>query len=326
MKRKGFTLVELLVVIAIIALLMGILMPALARVRQLAFRMTCGTNLSGIGKAMLIYANDYEDELPKAGGRTNEWVDNIEDWEATNRREAFNMGQGNMSGEVTVTSNFYLLVKYAEVTPKQFVCKGETDVLEFKLSELDQTKINTTGLQLIDAWDFGYYETGESTPDMYCSYSYHWPFDAYALTTSSDPSMAIAADRNPWLTIERKNDDEITFDEGNEDTDFIPDDEQWEGSTEQAKRGNSDAHQLDGQNVLFVDSHVQFEKRAFCGLEDDNIYTLADDSSPDIKQTKGLDPEPDYGDEDEKPQSREDSFLVQNDNELSGGSSRDGGR
>ena len=73
MKRKGFTLVELLVVIAIIALLMGILMPALARVRQLAFRMTCGTNLSGIGKAMLIYANDYEDELPRAGGRNSTW-------------------------------------------------------------------------------------------------------------------------------------------------------------------------------------------------------------------------------------------------------------
>jgi prepilin-type N-terminal cleavage/methylation domain-containing protein len=53
MKKKGFTLVELLVVIAIIALLMGILMPALARVRQIAFRMVCGTNLSGIGKAML---------------------------------------------------------------------------------------------------------------------------------------------------------------------------------------------------------------------------------------------------------------------------------
>ncbi len=46
------------------ALMAGILMPALARTRQLAFRMTSGTNLSGIGKACLIYANDHEDELP----------------------------------------------------------------------------------------------------------------------------------------------------------------------------------------------------------------------------------------------------------------------
>ncbi len=322
MKRKGFTLVELLVVIAIIALLMGILMPALARVRQLAFRMTCGTNLSGIGKAMLIYANDYEDELPKAGGRKNEWVEKIDDWEATSRRLAFGMGNGT-EGEVTVTSNFYLLVKYAEVTPKQFVCKGETDVREFKLAELDQTSINTDGLQLIDAWDFGYYED-DSHPDEYCSYSYHWPFDAYALTTSSDPSMAIAADRNPWLTIERQDDDEITFEDGDEETDFIPADDQYDGTTDSSKRGNSDAHQLDGQNVLFVDSHVQFEKRSYCGLEDDNIYTLADPSAPDIKQTKGLDPMDSYLDADEGPESREDSFLVQNDHELTGGSSRGG--
>jgi prepilin-type processing-associated H-X9-DG protein len=43
---------------------LGILMPALARTRQIAQRMTSGTNLSGIGKACLIYANDYDDKLP----------------------------------------------------------------------------------------------------------------------------------------------------------------------------------------------------------------------------------------------------------------------
>ena len=51
------------VALPVMALMMGILMPALARTRQLAFRMTCGTNLSGLGKAMLVYANDYG-ELP----------------------------------------------------------------------------------------------------------------------------------------------------------------------------------------------------------------------------------------------------------------------
>ncbi|MCH8193479.1 MAG: type II secretion system protein, partial [Planctomycetes bacterium] len=199
MRRKGFTLVELLVVIAIIALLMGILMPALARVRQLAFRMTCGTNLSGIGKAMLIYSNDYDDELPKAGGRRNTWSNAIPAWDGITRRMAFGTGTStsNTPGTTTVTSNFYLLVKYAEVTPKQFVCKGETDTREFKLSEVSRPP-NRTDFELIDAWDFGPW-TSQGKPSEYCSYSYHHPFNQYALTVSSAPTMAIAADRNPWI-------------------------------------------------------------------------------------------------------------------------------
>ena len=67
MRKKGFTLVELLVVIAIIALLMGILMPALARVRLIAYRMVCGSNLSGIGKAIMLYAGDAKEEYPMPG-------------------------------------------------------------------------------------------------------------------------------------------------------------------------------------------------------------------------------------------------------------------
>ncbi|UCG47983.1 MAG: hypothetical protein JSU94_21195 [Phycisphaerales bacterium] len=43
---------------------LGILMPAVTRTRQIAQRVTSGTNLSGIGRACLIYANDYEDKLP----------------------------------------------------------------------------------------------------------------------------------------------------------------------------------------------------------------------------------------------------------------------
>ncbi len=47
-----------------VSLAAGILMPALARTRQPAFRMTSGTNLAGIGKACLIYANDHDDRYP----------------------------------------------------------------------------------------------------------------------------------------------------------------------------------------------------------------------------------------------------------------------
>jgi prepilin-type processing-associated H-X9-DG protein len=50
--------------VAATSLGMGILMPALARVRQLSFRMTSGTNLVGVGKACLLYASDHDDKLP----------------------------------------------------------------------------------------------------------------------------------------------------------------------------------------------------------------------------------------------------------------------
>jgi hypothetical protein len=50
--------------VAGVSLGMGVLMPALARVRQLAFRMETGTNLATIGKACLLYANDHGDKLP----------------------------------------------------------------------------------------------------------------------------------------------------------------------------------------------------------------------------------------------------------------------
>lgn len=286
MRKKGFTLVELLVVIAIIALLMGILMPALARVRMIAYRMICGTNLSGIGKAILLYAGDSKEEYPMSGcnkaatlapgGSVSQWADVPA---LVGPPAVFNCGSTGGGGTATIGSVFYLLVRYEDTSVKQFNCKGDVGVKTFKLTDFPQTQYAHC-TDLTKAYDFG------TKPGNYNSYSYQNPFQTNAANGSanrgpnanSPPSMPMAADRNPTLdrnvnyiesagalggqvppgSIERTPNQDWTTN-GNEykDKDIVY---------------NSFAHQREGQNILFADGHVTFSKTANVGIDNDNIW------------------------------------------------------
>ena len=113
---------------------------------------------------------------------------------APDRRRAYGLQNDRTGGTATISSCFYLLVKYADVPPKAFLCPSprprEKGVTEFRLSTY---RLRDKTLTLADLWDFG------PDPAKHCSYAYQMVYAPHTLTVSSDPAMAIAGDRNPWM-------------------------------------------------------------------------------------------------------------------------------
>ncbi len=242
--------VEVLVVVFVGLLALAVVGPAAQKSRFDAYRVVCGNYLSLIGKAMLEYSNDYDDQFPRSGGRAGTWATAIPAWNAPNRYQAYGLASDGSGGRGTITSCFYLLVKYEGVAPGTFVCPGDVGTTVF-----DPAGAGAGDRELSDLWDFG--------PDAanHCSYAYHMPFGLYALNTAFLPGVAVAADRNPWFSSGREKAQDFAR--------FNP-----VGDREAVKLGNATAHENEGQNVLFLDGHVAFEKESFCALNKDNIYTF----------------------------------------------------
>lgn len=256
--RKAFTLIELLVVIAIIALLISILLPSLSRARELSKRTVCAANLRGIGQAMYIYAQDDPQVFPTINANKNVTTMTLFGGfpgpQADNGPWRSNAGGVQIyNGGPSPTVDLWTVVRANNTTPKQFICPSTTDTPD--------PAQDTTA----------YYDFKGSTNLSY-AYQYQHDPDRRIIGTSSEPSFPFMADANPYL-------------KGGETTVQINTDRQG------PFRGNSKNHtNREGQNVLFQDGHVLFEKGPDAGLSGrtlsspiyrgrDNIYTTFTNSA-----------------------------------------------
>ena len=155
-KRKGFTLVELLVVVAIIALLIAILLPALARAREVANRTACAANLHGIYQSMYTYSASNKNKFPVFGAATP--GDGVSTADTSfNVDEAQNRAAGpgitliattNAIMSSSLSASLWLTIRDGSVQVKQFICPSsgnDNDTL---------TDDSGNGVNLPDTQDF----------------------------------------------------------------------------------------------------------------------------------------------------------------------------
>ncbi|MHC5023218.1 MAG: type II secretion system protein [Planctomycetota bacterium] len=163
MKRtRAFTLVELLVVVAIIALLIGLLLPALSKARRNAASLKDKTQIKQVHTAMLIFAEDHRDWLPLPG-----LIDRLPD--ATQGEVP---GMGLEDEQVNSSDNMYSAMVAQEMVPPELLI-GPTEVNELV------TSMDTYNYDQYDPADDQYWDDdfaadveNGSGPDEECNTSY----------------------------------------------------------------------------------------------------------------------------------------------------------
>ncbi len=209
MRKRAFTLIELLVVVAIIALLISILLPSLARAREITKRAVCAANQRGIGQGCHIYSNDNAEWMPNsrykeasagvAGSHEITYIGQMGNYLTVPTTTATEL-------TVAVSRSLFMLVIDGTCTAKQFMCPSSGD------SE-DDLRNFISGSNWVAAqpgatrFDFKGYS--------FESYGYQVPFGRNGKPNERlDARVAMTADKGPFFEADALRSDQSVPDIG----------------------------------------------------------------------------------------------------------------
>ena len=270
--KRGFSLVDLVAVAAVVSLVASVGVPSLFRASELSRRMVCSVNLKGIGTASKIYAASNDDRWMIPGFKASAIENGGINYLALAQVSQIPPAQGEVgflraeesesedsngaggSSAVTVTRSFWMLVRSGAASPHLFVCPSAS-------SDTVDPTVNTNLF-----FDFESYNN--------ISYGLQVPFGPIATQPreGADARRVHAADKGPFYFQAL-----VNWNVGPNGKPVTVDDPPsfWRtlNSPNHGGAGNGE-----GQNVLFSDGSVSFERIPAVAADNDNIYTvMADD-------------------------------------------------
>ena len=243
--KKGFTLIELLVVIAIIALLVSILLPSLARARELAKQAVCATNLKGIGTSLGMYQADY-DTMPCLAKKDGTFDTSLGLGTGFTQSAQADADWCDSNAGINIDA-LYLLVSNGNCSEGQFKCPSDGSYKKPQHAD-SSSRVG------FDSW----YNVSYSFQPMTHGGTGNDANPAYPGAPGQDSGVVIAGDK---LSPGHLGDSE-----------------------DKAKLHKTDNHPTDGGNYLFMNYSVQFNRswdHKF-GWNENNVYTTDVDNQGNV--------------------------------------------